>query len=162
VWFSELKSIVMVQREFLRVCQKATPVANRIKAWHNKSLESGSILKGHEGSPQCVSDEKVENVHMAFIRSPRKSICWALRELQMARATVHKVFWKRLCLYAYKVKILQELKWEENPWRHNFACDMLDPIGRDPNFLKNIMFSNEATFHVSGAVKRHTVRMWRS
>jgi hypothetical protein len=59
------------------------------------------------------------------------------------------------------VQILQELKPEDNPRRHNFACDMLDRIGRDPNSLTN-MFSDEATFHVFGAVKRHNVRMWGS
>jgi hypothetical protein len=61
----------------------------------------------------------------------------------------------------YKVQILQELKPKDNPRRHYFACDMLDRIGRDPNFLTN-MFSDEATFHVSGAVNRHKFRVWGS
>jgi hypothetical protein len=148
VWFSEFKSIVRVQREFRRVYQKAAPDAKRIKAWQNKFLETGSVLKGHGGGRQRVSDEKVENVRQAFVRSPRKSIRRASRELQMPPATVHKVLRKRLRLYAYKVQILQELKPEDKPRRHNFACDMLDRIGRDPNFLTNIMFSDEATFHV--------------
>lgn len=121
-----------------------------------------SVLKGHGGGRQRVSDEKVENVRKAFIRSPRKSIRRASRELQMPRATVHKVLRKRLRLCAYKVQILQELKPEDKPRRHSFACDMLDRIDRDPNFLTNIMFSDEATFHVSGAVNRHNVRIWGS
>jgi hypothetical protein len=58
--------------------------------------------------------------------------------------------------------MVQILKPENNPWQHNFACDMLDRIGRDPNFLTNIMFSNKATFHVSGAVNRHNVQIWGS
>jgi hypothetical protein len=116
VWFSEFKSIVRVQREFRRVYQKAAPDAKRIKAWH-KFLETGSVLKGHGGGRQRVSDEKVENVRKAFIRSPRKSIHRASQELQMPRATVHKVLRKRLRLYAYKVQILQELKPKDKP-RH--------------------------------------------
>jgi hypothetical protein len=76
----------------------------------------------------------------------------------MPRAAVHKVLRKRLCLYAYRVQILQELK----PQRHNFACDMLERIRRDPSFLTNIMFSDEATFHVSAAVNRHNVLIWGS
>jgi hypothetical protein len=39
---------------------------------------------------------------------------------------------------------------------------MADRIGRDPNFLENIMFSDKATFHVSGVVNRHNVRIWGS
>jgi hypothetical protein len=116
VWLSEFKSIVRVQREFRQVYQKAAPVAKRLKIWHNKVLEIGSILKGHRGGRQHVSHEKVENIHMAFIRSPRKSIRRASREQQMPLATVHKVLRKLLCLYAYKVQILQELKPEDNPW----------------------------------------------
>jgi hypothetical protein len=53
--------------------------------------------------------------------------------------------------------MLQELKPEYNPQQHNFTCDMLDRIGRDPNFLINIMLSDEATFHVSGAVNMHNI-----
>ncbi|PNF43065.1 hypothetical protein B7P43_G02718 [Cryptotermes secundus] len=87
---------------------------------------------------------------MAFSRSQRKSIRRIPWELQVPRATVHKVLRKRLCLSAYKVHILQELKPENNPRR------MLDRIGRDYAFLTNIMFTDEATFHVSGAVNDTT------
>jgi hypothetical protein len=61
----------------------------------------------------------------------------------------------------YKVQILQELKSEDNPRRHNFACDMLDRTA-DPNFLINIMFSDETIFHVSGVINRHNVWIWGS
>jgi hypothetical protein len=61
-----------------------------------------------------------------------------------------------------KVQILQEMKTEDNPRQHNFAWDMLDWISKDPNFLTNIMFSDEGTFHFSGAVNRHNIRIWGS
>jgi hypothetical protein len=79
----------------------------------------------------------------------------------MPLATVHKVLQKWSCLYAYKVQILQELKPEDNPRLQTFSFDMLVRIGR-PLFLRNIMFSDEATFHVSDAVTRHNVRIWGS
>jgi hypothetical protein len=60
------------------------------------------------------------------------------------------------------MQILQELKPEDNPRRHNLACGMPDGIGRDPNFLTNIIFSDEATFQVCGAVNMHNVRIWGS
>jgi hypothetical protein len=44
-----------VQREFRHVYQEAAPDANRIKAWCNKFLETGIILKG-QGEGQRVSD----------------------------------------------------------------------------------------------------------
>jgi hypothetical protein len=35
-------------------------------------------------------------------------------------------------------------------------------MGRDPNILTNIIFSNEVTFNVSGAVNKHNVQIWGS
>ncbi|PNF17736.1 hypothetical protein B7P43_G07071 [Cryptotermes secundus] len=137
VLFSEFKSTVRLQREFHHIYQKAAPDAKRIKAWHNKFLGTGSVLKEY-GDRQCVSDEKLESARTAFVRSPRKSIRRVSRELQMPRATVHEVLRKRLCMYAYTLQILQALKPEDKPRRHNFACDMPDRIGRGLNFLANI------------------------
>jgi hypothetical protein len=35
-------------------------------------------------------------------------------------------------------------------------------MSADDHFLKKVQFSDEATFHVSGAVDRRNVRIWRS
>jgi hypothetical protein len=42
----------------------------------------------------------------------------------------------------------------------HFAEEMLGHIDLDVDFLKKIMFTDEATFHVSGKVHRHNVRIW--
>lgn len=39
---------------------------------------------------------------------------------------------------------------------------MLDRLETDNNFLKIICSSDEATFHMSGKVNRHNVRIWCS
>jgi hypothetical protein len=70
-----------VQRELRRVYQKAAPGAKRIKEWQNKVLETVSAFKGHRGGRHRVSDEKAENIRMAFIRNPKESIRRAPREL---------------------------------------------------------------------------------
>ncbi|KFM68198.1 hypothetical protein X975_25037, partial [Stegodyphus mimosarum] len=43
-----------------------------------------------------------------------------------------------------------------------FATDMLRRIEDDAEFLKRIMFSDVASFHLSGIVNHHNVRIWRS
>ncbi|KFM75908.1 hypothetical protein X975_13916, partial [Stegodyphus mimosarum] len=43
-----------------------------------------------------------------------------------------------------------------------FATDVLRSIENDAEFLKRIMFSDEASFHLSGIVNRHNVRIWGS
>ena len=37
---------------------------------------------------------------------------------------------------------------------------MLDKLNSDPVFLKRVCFSDESTFHVSGLLNRHSLRIW--
>ena len=37
---------------------------------------------------------------------------------------------------------------------------MLQRISEDKAFLKRVFFSDEATFHVSGKLNKHNVRIW--
>ena len=39
---------------------------------------------------------------------------------------------------------------------------MLQQISKDEEFLKRICFSDETTFHVSGKLNKHNVRIWGS
>ncbi|KFM72225.1 hypothetical protein X975_12840, partial [Stegodyphus mimosarum] len=43
-----------------------------------------------------------------------------------------------------------------------FATDMLRRIEDDAEFLKRVMFSDEASFHLSGIINRHNVRICES
>ena len=125
-------------------------------------MATGNVSKGHGGGKPRIQKENVENVWRSFERSPRKSIRQAARELGMKRSTVHKILHRRLRLYAYTVQILQEIKPEDAPKRETFAITMLDRIAEDETFLSRMMFTDEATFHVSGKVNRHNVHMWGS
>ena len=39
---------------------------------------------------------------------------------------------------------------------------MLDRLDSDPGFLKRVCFSDESTFHVSGLLNRHNLKIWIS
>ena len=39
---------------------------------------------------------------------------------------------------------------------------MLDRLDSDPGFLKRVCFKDESTFHVSGLLNRHNLRIWGS
>ena len=43
-----------------------------------------------------------------------------------------------------------------------FAVTMLDRLDSDSGFLKRVCFSDESTFHVSGLLNRHNLRIWCS
>uniref|UniRef100_UPI00358FA67B cilia- and flagella-associated protein 57-like n=1 Tax=Myxine glutinosa TaxID=7769 RepID=UPI00358FA67B len=59
----------------------------------------------------------------------------------------------------YKVQILQELKPNNGPKHIAFALEMLSRI-EDEDYLKKVMFTDEACFHISGKVNQHNVRIW--
>ena len=73
-----------------------------------------------------------------------KSIRTAARQLDLPRATAHKVLHKNLKLFAYKVKMLQTLQPNDMPRQKEFAVNMLKRISEDEAFLKRVCYSDEA------------------
>ena len=109
-----------------------------------------------------VSAENIKSVRQAFSRSPMKSIRTAARQLELPPITVHKVLHIRLRLHAYKVLMLQRLQPSDKPKQKELADIMLHRISEIEEFFKQICFSDEATFHVSGKLNKHNVRIWGS
>ena len=111
------------------------------------------------GRPR-TSEENIERARQAFQRSPKKFIRTAAGKLDLPRATAHKFLPKNLRLFAHKVQMLQAFQPNDMPKREEFAVNMLQRISEDETFLKRVCFSDEATFHVSGKLNKHNVRIW--
>lgn len=161
LWYHETKSPITVQRNFQNVFGRLPPDPRSIIAWYAKFKKTGSVLDLPRKGRPTVSDEIVETVRETFKRSPSKSTRRASRELRIPRATVQKILHKRLRMHAYKVQILHALQ-SNDKRRAAFATEMLQRIDDDNNYLKRLCFSDEATFHTSGKVNRHNVRIWGS
>ena len=125
-------------------------------------MKTGTVFDTWRSGRPRTSEENIERVKEAFQRSPMKSICTAARQLELPRSTVHKVLHKNLRLYAYKVQMLQALQPNDMPRRKEFAVNMLQRISEDKAFLRRVCFSDEATFHVSGKLNKHNVKIWGS
>lgn len=161
-WFIETKSDTQVQRNYRTRYRKDPPARSTIRDWHRRFMDTGSVLHQKGAGRPSTSAENVDRVRAAFERSPGKSVRTAARQLQLPRSTVHKVLHKQLRLYAYKVQLVHALQPDDAPRRAEFAADMLQRIDDDDRFLKRVLFSDEATFHVSGVLNRHNVRIWGS
>ncbi|MCQ7131119.1 DUF4817 domain-containing protein [Salmonella enterica] len=161
-WLIETKSDTQVQRNFRTKYGREPPSRPTIRAWHKKFMETGSVLQQKGSGRPSTSAGDVERVRDAFVRSPGKSIRTAARQLELPRSTVHKVLHRNLRLYAYKVQLLQALQPDDGPRRKEFAVDMLARMGMEEGFLERVLFTDEATFHVSGLLNRHNVRIWGS
>lgn len=109
-----------------------------------------------------MSQVNVDRIRASCLRSPKKSLTRRSLLLGLPRSTVHKVVHKRLRLTAYKIQLLHHIKPADKIKRFDFAVSMLDKIEENNNFLKTVIFTDEATFHVNGTVNRHNCRIWGS
>jgi hypothetical protein len=154
-WLAEFKFPVTVQRKFRQEYGQDVSEQHSIVAWHKQLLEKGSVLRKKGGGNWAVAPDGVEAIQEAFQRSPCKSICHASCELHIPRSTVHDVVHKRLQLRAYKIQLVQKLRENDKPICHTFALEMLSRLDDDNAFMKHVVFSDKATFNVSGKVNRH-------
>ncbi|GBN11387.1 hypothetical protein AVEN_259220-1 [Araneus ventricosus] len=60
------------------------------------------------------------------------------------------------------MQIVQKLQRNDGPQCVAFSVEMLSRIKNEHNFLSRIIFSEEATFHVSNKVNKHNYRIWHS
>jgi hypothetical protein len=58
--------------------------------------------------------------------------------------------------------VVQAITSDDRVARKEFAVTMLEKLDEDHDFLRKIMFSDEATFHVSGKVNKQNIPMWGS
>jgi hypothetical protein len=58
--------------------------------------------------------------------------------------------------------MVQKLSDEDHRRRLDSSLQLQDLMSSDDHFLEKVQFSDEATFHVSGAVNRRSFRIWGS
>ena len=107
-----------------------------------------------------MDTEKIERVAGHFDATPKCSIRQAAQVLGYKKSSVHNIVKHELKLYPYNISVHHALKETDKTLRVNFAETILDRIALDEDYLSRICFSDEATFHVSGTVHRHNVRIW--
>jgi hypothetical protein len=80
----------------------------------------------------------------------------------MSKTTVWRVLRKRLVFKPFRIQMVQQLSDEDHRRRLDFCLQLQDLMSSGDQFLEKVQYSDEATFHVSGAVNRRSVRIWRS
>ena len=95
--FEVSRSVITVQREFRARFRKDAPCTNNITRWYRQFVETGCLCNGKSPGRPRVSDGNTETLRGAFLRSPRKSVARASRELDMPKMAVWKVLRKQLC-----------------------------------------------------------------
>ena len=106
-----------------------------------------------------VTEEQVEQVRQAFVRSPRKTTVKGSRELGIPQPTVWRILRKRLKLKPYGLMLLQKVQ-PDVYHRRTTLCTELQAIMEEDDFFERLVFSDECKFHLCGKVNKHNVRLW--
>lgn len=162
VYYANNNSVTIARRKYrahfhLRDISEA-PSANSIRKWIKMFEETGSTVRIiNAGRPKSVrTPETIRRVSESIKENPRQSTRKRSQVLNVKRTTLRRILHRDLHLKAYKIQLTQELKPNDANCRLNFANVMLE---RFNNFF-NIIFSDEANFHVNGHVNKQNSRFW--
>jgi hypothetical protein len=154
------KSVVTVQSAFRAKYAKDPPTDKTIRAWYKQFTEIGCLCKQKSSGRPLTAEDDVEWVRDSFLHSLKKSTGTAAKELSLSKTTVWRVLHKRLVFKPYGIQMIQQLSDEDHRRQFDFCLQLQDLMSSDDHFLEKVKFSDEATFHVSGAVNRRNVRIW--
>jgi len=123
--------------------------------------ETGSVKdRPRSGRPRdATNEEKSLDVLLSVTENPHTSIPKLEQEHGIAKGSIHKIL-KRNSFHPYKIFVTQELTEGDFDRRIEFCNEMITRYDRDPNWFNFIIFSDEATFELNGAVNRHNCRYW--
>jgi hypothetical protein len=120
------------------------------------------VSKQKSSGCTLTAEDDTERVQASFLHSLKKSTGTAAMELLMSKTTVWGVLRKRLVFNPYRIQMVQQLSDEDHRRQLDFCLQLQDSMSSNDHFLEKVQFSDEATFHVSGAVNRCNVRIWGS
>lgn len=120
--------------------------------------ENRSLIPNLDSAPPhgVTLDEQVLNY---FARNPTFSLRRAARYFRVNHKTIHKIL-KRDKRKAFKYNKVQALLPRDKPVREAFCYWMLRRNVENPDFLYNVMWTDESTFTRNGVWNRQNLRYW--
>ena len=163
VWQEVYKSIRQTQHLFNREFGiNSAPTRQTIYALHRKFMKTVSVVDAQRsGRPKSrCSEENIRVLEEAYALSQGKFIRRAAVELEISRSSIQQMLRKDIKAFPYKLQTVHKLGEEDND-RTVLMCEtLLYHYENDPFMQDNILFSDEAIFHLSGRVNRHNTRIW--
>lgn len=107
-----------------------------------------------------TTDEANEITVLAYFHShPHSSIRAASQEIAISYSSIQRILSKHK-MHAYKLNVLQALHPGDEARRIQFCEELLVKIQNKPNFLKNIIWTDESKFTREGIINAHNWHYW--
>lgn len=109
-----------------------------------------------------IIPENIEKVENCLQSGAAKSVIKIGVKTHIARESVRKIFNEKLKLYPYKIQIVQKIPENAISKRMEFCLKLSKELETNPDFLKNIWFSDESHFYLDGHCNKQNMRFWGS
>uniref|UniRef100_V5GPD3 Transposable element Tc3 transposase n=1 Tax=Anoplophora glabripennis TaxID=217634 RepID=V5GPD3_ANOGL len=117
-------------------------------------------VKDMPRSGRPTVDEEVQLQALLTIHeNPQSSLRVVADNLGMSESTLSRLL-HRNKYHPYKVHLVQELCDDDFDRRTEFCEMMMEECQADPDFVKRIIFSDEASFYLNGTVNKQNCRYW--
>jgi hypothetical protein len=126
-----------------------------------KFEKRGSVLDKLRSGRPSVEEDKVAGVAKAVSEcSARSSLASTsvhkiADEVGLSKSSMHKIMTQHLCLFPYKLQLLQSQNPSDMPQRRRFAQWFL----ANQTLIPKIMWSDEANFSIDGTINTHNCRI---
>lgn len=140
----------------------AKPTGKTIQRAWMRLVETGSVMPNKKecGVRATVFSADCEDAVLdRFQRDGTRSIRDVARELRVSKSSVHRVL-KREKMHAFHYSRVQELEDGDRARRVEFCQWLLGEEARAPGFVKNILFTDEATFQRNGFFNQRNDHYW--
>lgn len=139
-----------------------SPPPNRstIHRLQERFKSTGSIHdRPRSGRPSVINYSNRLKVLLSVIEQPKNSTRRLSKELEISRTTIQRILHKEH-FRTYIPRLVQKLTEDDYQQRLNFCEIMLDKYETNVNIFNNIIWTDEATFNLSGHVNRHNSSYW--
>lgn len=149
-----------------KLCQefglKNVPSINCIRNVIMKFEEFGVVTDIPKcGRPQNVRiPENIAKVRESVESNPGISIRRRSQELDISQTSLQRILKLELHMKPYKIQLVQELQIIDHQKRLNYSNSILKLHDQNVDFLRNLIMSDEAHFHLNGYVNKQNCRIW--
>ena len=156
------RSYNQVQLIFNETFNDRTPISkSTVERTIRRFSDTGSVRdNSRSGRPKStITPEKTEEVLLTYVETPRTSTRRAAQLTGIDDRSVRRIL-KAHNYFPYKCHSVQELLEGDLEKRMRYCDQVRMKIDEQPDFLTKLVFSDEATFYLNGAVNKHNDRLW--
>ncbi|GFW82071.1 uncharacterized protein TNCV_772001 [Trichonephila clavipes] len=170
LFYQNDNSAIVALRKFwtLKGLRKGPLTAKNLRLMVTKFVETTSLNVRSGRGKKPVSAEAIENVALQVEEDKSSNVLTSTSvrrvadALDLTRSTVQKIMRNILRYYPYKLQFVQELLPRDFETRHLFSLQFLARLEVDPEWPWNILWTDEAHFHLDGSVNTHNCRIWET